>query len=195
MEAPDTGMLYYPHYLNVGSALLSDEVYNTKTLAELDFGELEDVLSPKELLELTTDTAAAPRPDRGTILGAVQDAESEFDSYVSSRYPVPIRTSSGLVPREAKAKCKLLFKYYLYARRTSIPPDIRRHYDDAIQFLTAVSRGVADIPSLIVEEGKAREVEDIHNTVGGVYRGTDTFGSRRTSNVRNERRGFDYYGD
>lgn len=191
----DTGMRFYPHYLDVGD-LLDIEYYNT-SFEDLDLGDLEDVVSKREILQITTDSADKTLPDRDVLLGIVEQAESEFDSHVSVRYNVPIRTNLGFVPREAKNKCKLFFKYYLYSRRPNMPADLARSYDYAIRFLEKVSKGLATIPELVIENGQAKQKVRPTGITGTVARGTDTFGSRRASTIYGKRRpgGFDYPGD
>ena len=193
----DTGLKYYPHYLNVGDALMSDIEYDAAALEDLDFGDLEEVVSKKEMVQLTTDSVSHTKPDREILLGAVESAESEFDAYASVRYTIPLRTLGGYIPREAKAKSKLLFRYFLYSRRPNIPRDVEKAYNDVMTFLVNLSKNLATIPQLDVSDtGQVTNITPVRTTIGVVHRGTDLFGSRRAStDVRHRRTGFDYPGD
>jgi len=175
----DTGLFYYPHYLNVGN--ITEPNYYRMQVHEIDLGELTDIMSKKEILDLTTDSVKEDRPNRDRVLAAVQSAESEFDSYVCLRYSIPVRNRSGLVPREVKNKVKHLFRYFMYSRRASMMPDIRRSYEDILRYLESVARGRASIPELEInpETHKATDVTPSRTIIGEVHRGTTFWGDRR----------------
>lgn len=209
--ANDTGLEYYPRYLNIGDLAIDDYLItddqdvNYIAPEDLDFGDLSEAVNFREMLQIATDSASADRPKREVLLGALESAEAEFDSYITKRYSTPLRTAQGYVPREAKAKVKLLFKYYLYTRRPSIPTTIETMYAQVIEWLINVSRGLATIPVLeITDDGSggkdAKELEssNIGAVTGVVYRGTNLMGNHigRTDRTRsNGWNGFNYPGD
>ena len=194
----ETGLLYFPHYLNPGSLITVEDDYYSLSLDDINYGELTDVMSTRELIQLSTDHVSKDRADRDVLLGAIEAAESEFDSYISSRYTIPVRNAAGQIPREAKNKVKILFKFFLYSRRPNMPPDVGSGYNDVLDFLKSVSRGMATIPELEIENGVATQVvERGRALVGTVYRSTTNWGSRRASDYagRNTSRGFDHPGN
>lgn len=70
------------------------------------------------------------------VLGkALADADAAIDGYLASRYTLPLATVPGSLTRIA---CDLA-RYYLYDNGAT--EEVRRRYDDAARFLTALAKG------------------------------------------------------
>ena len=103
--------------------------------------DLEDQLSSEELRQLTDDL------DSGSINTtianrAIDDADAEIDSYIGVRYDVPLAT----IPQIIKKVSVDIAIYNLYARRQILTPEARRQrYEDAIELLKNVSKGLVTL--------------------------------------------------
>lgn len=137
-----TGTLYTPKYIYPGDILFPE--YETLTVAEIDFGDLKDVVSFKELLEKTTDERTADRPARQPVLRAIQLAESEVDSYIGVKFSIDALPYTSKPPAVVGAALTI-FKYRLFARRQHVPPDLVLQYNNAVRFLKDISSGKAGI--------------------------------------------------
>lgn len=102
---------------------------------------------PDQLVELT-DRADPPAGaiDTTALDLALNDAESEINSYIVGRYTLPLANPPQVLNRMA---CDMA-RYYLAADRTD--EVIVQRYQDAVKFLQAVSQGKA---SLGVDDAQA----------------------------------------
>jgi phage gp36-like protein len=66
---------------------------------------------------------------------ALTDASEEIDSYLAGRYTLPLTA----VPKVLIGKCLDIARYRLDTVRQR--DDVRQRYDDAIKFLTLISKG------------------------------------------------------
>ena len=194
-----TGLTYKPHYLDVGIIVEGKEVngalvpYEQLTAEQIeidDFGELTATVAIRQLIDWSQDDKSLNKPDRNHVLAAVEQAESEFDAYLANRFRIPIRTTSGHVPREAKSKTQVLFRHYLASRRGYTTPSIQASYEDAVRFLTQAARGLISIPDLVIgEDGVEKEIQQRSSArVGRVYRGD------RDNDFPTESQRFDHWG-
>lgn len=78
----------------------------------------------------------------------IKEAEGVLESYVSSRYPIPVKAEDGRVPPTVKGALYVITKYKLYGRRDGITQEIKEQYDTVMRWLRDVSRGDANIPLL-----------------------------------------------
>lgn len=172
-----TGLIYFPHYIDPGS--LCDTSYNIMDIDDIFLGDIKSVLSVRELIELSNDDKFSDRPDQMNVLDAVESAESDFDSYVNKKYTIPLENVSGHVPRVAKQKCLYLFKYFLYARRPNVPTDVVILYDKTTSWLRLVSEGRIEIPNLrITVKGDVKHIRRTNSIVEEFPQKTSTFGVR-----------------
>lgn len=105
---------------------------------------------------LTDDTASGDTTNSDFIEQKIMAAEQEFESYVSSRYSLPVRASDDTVPGQVKQHVFVILKYYLYGRRQAIDQGLADQYSKTIRFLENVAAGKVGI-ALLDSEG---EVED-----------------------------------
>lgn len=106
-------------------------MYVTADVMRLKFGE-------SELIQLTDVEA----PYLGIINmdklnAAMQEANSEIDAYVGSRYPLPLQT---IPPFLMNIGCNLA-RYYAVTGDLSENDPIKNRYDSSIKTLTKISKG------------------------------------------------------
>lgn len=96
-----------------------------------------------ELALITTDDTGATTPDAAVIAEAIDDAEGIIDSYVGLKYVVPMTSVPLAIVRAAVS----LAIYFLYENKSTARADenIRKNYEDALQYLKDVSAGKAVI--------------------------------------------------
>ncbi len=115
--------------------------YSTQT-------DIEEQVSPAELIELTDDTGAGT-VDTSALARAIADAGAEIDGYCGARYTVPFSPAPAMI-RKLSVDIAV---YNLFSRRSNlkIPEDRQKRYDNAVRFLRDVSRGLislgADAPA------------------------------------------------
>jgi phage gp36-like protein len=99
--------------------------------------DLLQMISASELAALTTESG--DEPDVEVVNGAISKAEGEIDSYVGSRYAVPLSPA----PAQVQALAVDLALYHLYARRSIVPPVRKEKYAAAVVWLRQVAAGEA----------------------------------------------------
>jgi phage gp36-like protein len=99
-----------------------------------------DRLDDAILIQLTDDDGSGNIVE-DVITGAITDAGSIADGYLSRRYPTPLTS----VPDSLRIIVSDLAVCRLYLRRHSVPDHIQRADDAAISFLKMISRGDADL--------------------------------------------------
>ncbi|MCG8405122.1 MAG: DUF1320 domain-containing protein [Phycisphaerales bacterium] len=104
-----------------------------------------------------TDDSGSGTADETKVDEARFGAEGEANSYLATRYKVPVDVSSE--PEiEAVLRSFLLdlVSYRLHSRRPPVPDDIARRRDEAVTWLSRVSSGMVQLPSaLAVQENSA----------------------------------------
>ena len=93
-------------------------------------------ISETKLIQLTDDEDAGII-DTDVIAQAIIDADAEIDGYCGKRYTVPFTTVPAII---LKFSVDIAI-YNLYGRRKGAPTDRQDRYDNAIKFLTNVSKG------------------------------------------------------
>jgi phage gp36-like protein len=79
------------------------------------------------------------------VVTALDDASADIDSYLSTRYPLPLAT----VPGAVKRVCIDIAMYHLSGNRTT--EEVENRYKNAIAWLRDVSKGVAGLGNDPVE--------------------------------------------
>lgn len=103
---------------------------------------------PENVQALLTDDGTTLSKDTEILNDAILEGEGEFESYVASKYDLPVKAEDGTVPPNVKSKIITLCKYALYQRRDAISKEIQVQYDSVIGWLKAVQAGKASIPIL-----------------------------------------------
>lgn len=99
--------------------------------------------------------------DADAVTGALDDASSEIDSYLATRYVVPVAT----VPNVLKAAALTVARYRLHDDRAT--DRIRDDYKAVISWLRDVSTGKASLPG--VTEASAAGGDDAGGGNYGPY--------------------------
>lgn len=100
--------------------------------------DMIDRFGETELAQLT-DKDSGQAIDDFVLSRALTDAKGEIDSYLASRYDLPLSETPGVLVRRA---CDIA-RYFLYE---DAPSDtVRQRYDDAVSWLRKVSEGKADL--------------------------------------------------
>ena len=107
--------------------------YATQTDMETRFGV-------DELIQRTSRTGAAIDTD---VLGrALADADAEIDSYLASRYALPLPSTPAVLVRLA---CDIT-RYQLFGDK--VPDSVRQRYEDAVGVLKRLSAGSVQLAGL-----------------------------------------------
>lgn len=110
-------------------------------MAYLVQADLDEQLPETLQIQLTDDEHLGVK-HAGRIDGARQAAESEFESYASARYALPIQN----VTEVAKMHMVVGWKYRLYSRRT-VSEQMRTQYEDTILWYKDLAAGRATLGS------------------------------------------------
>lgn len=89
-----------------------------------------------DLVQLTDD-AGAGVVDQAVLAAALEDADTEIDGYLGSRYPLPLANPPAILNKQAVD----IVIYNLYGRRGGPPEHIAARYKNAIAFLSKVAEG------------------------------------------------------
>lgn len=115
---------------------------------------------PEQMQGLLSADGTDLSKNEGVIKEKIKDAEGILESYLSSRYAIPIKSSDGRVPPTVIGSLFTITKYLLYGRRDAITQEIKEQYDTTMRWLRDVSAGRANIPLL----DNDNTVEDVGST-------------------------------
>lgn len=92
-----------------------------------------------EIIELT-DRDRSGDIDEAIVESAISDAKNEIDSYLATRYELPLLS----VPAMLNPVCSDIARYYLYEDR--VTDHVEKRYKDRIDYLVRVSKRTASLP-------------------------------------------------
>lgn len=119
---------------------------------------LDDLVAeiPLDLQGVTSDDVAnsETRVD-SVVTQQAESAEEEVESYLSSRYVIPLKATDGTVPNSVKNSIYVITKYNLYRRRDMIPDVVFSSYENIIDWLEKVRDGLANV-NLILADGSVQ---------------------------------------
>jgi phage gp36-like protein len=101
--------------------------------------DLEKLIPALSLAQLTTESGSIPDVD--IVAEVIDQADAEIDSYCGRQYSVPFSP----VPDRIRTLSVDIAIYRAYLRRQLVPDPARQRYEDAINFLKDVSKGLAVI--------------------------------------------------
>ncbi len=101
--------------------------------------DLEKLIPAAELAQLTAESG--DEPDAAVVASAISQADAEIDSYLGTRYQVPLDPA----PTAVRSLSADLAIYHLYSRRSVVPQVRRQRYDAAVAFLKQVAAGQAAV--------------------------------------------------
>lgn len=87
--------------------------------------------------------------DEARITRALADAAAEIDTYLGTRYPVPLASVPDVISRLAAD----IARYRLYDQ--AAPDEIRGRYEDAVGVLTRIASGAIKLGALEAPAGAA----------------------------------------
>jgi phage gp36-like protein len=123
--------------------------------------DIEAWLGTRNYIALTDDSGSGAA-DVAKINEARTGAEGEVNSYLATRYQVPVSVSSESEVAAVLRTITLdLVAYRLHTRRPPVPPDIVRRHDEAVTWLNRAAIGVVQLPS-----AQAMAVNTALGTVG-----------------------------
>jgi phage gp36-like protein len=110
--------------------------------------DLKDVLSEREMAELTNDVVDGDEPVENILASAINRAGSVTNSYLAKRYDIPLPT----VPESIRDATVTIAKYKLLARRSFISEELKFEYGEVIKWLKDLASGVVELPEIEVPE-------------------------------------------
>ena len=128
-------------------------MYATVDAMKRKFGE-------RELIQLTeTEPPYLDTINIDKLNAAMQEANSEIDAYVGSRYPLPLQT---IPPFLIEIGCNLA-RYYAVTGDLSENDPIKNRYESSIKTLTKISKG--DLTLGGSPAGESKPVQTSSNNV------------------------------
>ncbi|MDP2548083.1 gp436 family protein [Oceanobacter sp. 4_MG-2023] len=124
-----------------------------------------------ELTQLT-DFTNTGNPDSAMVTIAIDDASNEIDTYLSSRYELPLADT----PAVLTAVCADMARYYLYG--SGVPEYVADRYKARVDYLSRVAKGTASLPLPETSEPISDDLDGIELSNQGHdwVRGTGGFG-------------------
>lgn len=108
--------------------------------------DMVDRFRETEMTQISDPTGAADGMDGDAIERAIADASAEIDTYLVSRYTLPLAT----VPRVLINVCCDVARYRLYEDRAT--EQVSKRYDDAIKLLTKLSTGQIGLGNDVLQQ-------------------------------------------
>ena len=134
-------------------------MYATVEAMQRKFGE-------SELIQLTeTEPPYLDAINMDKLNAAMQEANSEIDAYVGSRYPLPLQL---IPPFLTEIGCNLA-RYYAVTGDLSENDPIKNRYESSIKTLTKISKGELTLGSSPAGESKPVQTSS-NNVMFGVGR-------------------------
>lgn len=111
------------------------------------YAEQADIvqLYGERLLEIVGDRDRDGVVDEDAVELALESASSEIDSYLATRYPVPLTDPP---PQMVVQACVDIAVYRLAYNTTSLTEEMRVRYTDTIAWLKLVAKGDAQLPDV-----------------------------------------------
>ncbi len=111
--------------------------------------EIQSRLGTQAYIQLTDDTGSGSA-DTDKVDEARLGAEGEVNSYLATRYAVPVDLADEPdVQAVLKSFVLDLVSYRLHSRRPPVPADIVRRREEAVTWLSRVASGIVQLPSTI----------------------------------------------
>jgi phage gp36-like protein len=99
-----------------------------------------------EELDQLAPGASAGQPDGDRLTAALVRASREADSWLASRYVVPVVSADGSDPQPLTAYVGDMARYHLTGGDAQEAGPINRRYQEALTWLKAVASGTVDVP-------------------------------------------------
>lgn len=117
------------------------------------YADIDDITSRygDDALLVVGDHNADGQVDVGRVNAALEDASEEMDTYLASRYDLPLT----IVPRILKHLCVDIAMYKLSDSMDGYTEERRRRYEDAIALLRRISKGEASVGVAKTDDSQA----------------------------------------
>jgi len=112
-------------------------LYATQADLESQFGAQEVAIAADRDRTGSTDADSIA----ASVLKSLTDASEEIDSYLATRYELPLATAPGVLTRV----CGDIAMYRMSSDRGALTDEKRTRYEDAVKWLTALSAGKATL--------------------------------------------------
>lgn len=109
-------------------------------MAYCTLDNIKAMMDEEDLISFTDDVGAGV-VDTDVTDEAIADADAEIDSYVMTRYSVPLNP----VPAIIKKQSVDIAIYNICSRRQRVSDEVRQRYEDVIKFLEKVPAGKVGI--------------------------------------------------
>lgn len=104
--------------------------------------DLDNILAEHIAAELSAESGSTP--DDSILDYYLDAAESVVDSYLAKRYNVPLSVTP--IPAAVKDAVLVIARYRLYIRREYVTEEVRKDYEDMLEWLKMVATGELDLP-------------------------------------------------
>ncbi|QBH95467.1 DUF1320 domain-containing protein [Limnobaculum zhutongyuii] len=131
--------------------------------------DMEDVFGLKEVITLT-DRNRQGEIDDVVLRKALARASSEIDSYIGSRYTLPL--SADIIPEALVDRCCDITRFKLCGTSgVQLTEEIRARYEDAVRYLEQIASGKIKLGT--GEIGTAKTTNTVKFASGGRQFGRD----------------------
>jgi phage gp36-like protein len=124
-------------------------------MAYIDLDGLNARFGEQEILDRSNKDAPAATANADAVAKAIQDAQAVVDSYLGTKYAVPL---ADPVPELVEAATATIALYKL--AEGAVTDEIRRNFEDAVAWLKDVAAGRAVVvisdPTADLEESRGR---------------------------------------
>lgn len=118
-------------------------------MAYINNSDITTWMGSATVVQLTDDTGSGAA-DAAKITEARVGAEGEVNSYLATRYAVPVDlTGEPEVSAVLRTFVLDLAAYRLRSRRPPVPADVVRRRDEAIEWLARVASGLVQLPAAL----------------------------------------------
>lgn len=114
------------------------------TIAQQPYASIDEAIAQYGEDYILTSVTREAKPDKNAFTAALLRATSEIDSYIGPRYVVPL----AIVPEIVKIRCIDMAVYHASADPGTATEEKRKRYDDCIDWLTKVAKGLVAIMTL-----------------------------------------------
>jgi len=109
-----------------------------------------------ELIQLTDFQHDGTISD-SVLEAALSDAHAEVDSFIGSRYPLPLAT----IPENLTRLVCSIARYRLY--KDSAPEHVRKLYEDAVGWLKSLANGTVSLGQVVEDEPAVDNVAVVYS--------------------------------
>lgn len=124
-------------------------------MAYITNNDIEERLGTLAYVQLTDDGGTGSA-DLDKVAEARSGAEGEADSYLATRYAVPVDLlAEPQIAAVLKSFVLDIAEYRLHNRRPPVPADVARRRNEAIAWLQRVATGAVQLPATVMRAANA----------------------------------------